>query len=127
MDSVYLIIQSSKEEISWLDLSNVDLVVLSSCETGLGTPQGGEGMIGLRRTIRQAGARTVISSLWNVGDESTSELMQNFYIHLWLEGKGKLEALRSAQLDLLKQNRIQYKGKGLPSTWGAFVLDGDWR
>jgi CHAT domain-containing protein len=115
------------EEISWLDLSGVDLVVLSACETGLGEAKSGEGMIGLRRTFRQAGAKTVISSLWNVGDETTSELMQNFYERLWLEGESKLNALRNAQLDMLKKNRIEYNGKGLPVTWGAFVLDGDWR
>jgi CHAT domain-containing protein len=115
------------EELTWLDLSKVDLVVLSACETGLGSPRGGEGMIGLRRSLRQAGVRTVISSLWNVRDKSTSELMRNFYQRLWLKGESKLNALRNAQLDMLKQNRIRYKGNGLPATWGAFVLDGDWR
>jgi CHAT domain-containing protein len=115
------------EEITWLDLSGVSLVVLSACETGLGSPRGGEGMIGLRRSLRQAGVNTVISSLWNVRDVSTSELMRNFYQRLWLKGESKLDALRNAQLDMLKQNRIKYKGNGLPATWGAFVLDGDWR
>lgn len=114
------------EELSWLDLSGVDLVVLSACETGLGSPEGGEGMIGLRRSLRQAGAKTVISSLWSVEDESTRALMQNFYRRLWLLKESKLEALRNAQLDLLKKNRREH-GRGLPSTWGAFVLDGDWR
>ena len=41
--------------------------------------------------------------------------------------KTKLDALRNAQLDMLKKNRIEHKGNGLPVTWGAFVLDGDWR
>ena len=83
-------------------------------------------MIGLRRSLRQAGVDTVISSLWSVKDESTSELMQNVYYRLWMFKEGNLEALRSAQLDMLKKNRIEY-GHGMPSTWGAFVLDGDWR
>lgn len=115
------------EEISFLDLSNVDLVVLSACESGLGRPQGGEGMLGFRRTFRQAGARTVISSLWKVSDEATNELMQSFYESMWINGKSKLEALRHAQLEMLKLNRIDNDGDGLPSTWGAFVLDGAWK
>ncbi len=115
------------EEISWLDLSGADLIVLSACETGLGSPRSGEGMLGLRRTFRQAGAKTVISSLWSVKDSVTNELMQNFYRRLWSGGEGKLEALRHAQLDLLKKNRKNHQEAGLPATWGAFVLDGDWR
>jgi CHAT domain-containing protein len=115
------------EEISLLDLSQVELVVLSACETALGKAESGEGMLGLRRTFRQSGARTVISSLWSVEDRSTSLLMQGFYERLWLRGQGTLEALRGAQLDMLKRNRIENDGDGLPSTWGAFVLDGDWR
>ncbi len=113
------------EEVTYLDLSECELVVLSACETGLGRPEGGEGMIGLRRSFRQAGARTVISSLWQVRDDSTQELMERFYENLWLKKMGKLEALRQAQLWMLRRNREE-DGAGLPSTWGAFVLDGDW-
>ena len=83
-------------------------------------------MMSLRRAFRQAGARTVISSLWNVRDESTKELMIAFYDRLWKQGDGRLEALRGAQLDMLRANRTQH-GAGLPSTWGAFVLSGEWR
>ena len=113
------------EEVTYLDLSRCDLVVLSACETGLGRSEGGEGMIGLRRSFRQAGARTVISSLWKVGDDPTQELMERFYENLWLRKMGKLEALRQAQLWMLERNREE-SGDALPSTWGAFVLDGDW-
>lgn len=115
------------EELTWLDLSGVNLVVLSACETGLGKAQSGEGMIGLRRSLRQAGVKTVISSLWKVPDVSTSELMRNFYQRVWLKGETKLDALRNAQLDTLKKNRIEHNRIGLPVTWGAFVLDGGWR
>ena len=108
-----------------MDLSHCDLVVLSACETGLGAPTAAEGMIGLRRSFRQAGARTVISSLWSVSDEATVALMTAFYENLWLLGESKLDALRHAQLELLKHNRARF-GSGLPATWGAFVLDGDW-
>ena len=53
--------------------------------------------------------------------------MQSFYERLWLDGESKQHALRNAQLEMLKRNRIENDGAALPSTWGAFVLDGDWR
>ncbi len=113
-------------EVTLLDLSAVDLVVLSACETGLGRPQSGEGLLGLRRAFHMAGADTVISSLWSVKDESTSELMQGFYANLFFKGMGRHEALRAAQLAMLAMNRMEH-GDALPSTWGAFVLSGEWR
>ncbi len=114
------------EEISFLDMSAAELVVLSACSTGVGGEIAGEGMIGLRRTLRQAGARTVISSLWRVPDDATSRLMQRFYVRLWEDGEPKLQALRGAKLDVLRENRIDNEGDGLPVTWGGFVLDGAW-
>ena len=111
------------EEITYLDLSGCDLVVLSACETGIGRAESGEGMIGLRRAFRMAGARTVVSSLWEVSDIATRELMTLFYENLWLEGRPKQTALRDAQRTLLRFNRERH-GHALPSTWGAFVLDG---
>jgi CHAT domain-containing protein/tetratricopeptide (TPR) repeat protein len=114
------------EEASWLDLSGVELVVLSACETGLGRPQSGEGLIGLRRALRSAGAKTVVTSLWQVPDRSTSRLMQSFYLNLWVKKMGRLEALHAAQIEMLARNRTEH-GDGRPWTWGAFVLDGDWR
>ena len=92
----------------------------------LGRAKSGEGLMSLRRALRQAGAKTVISSLWNVRDDSTKDLMLQFYDRLWKQGRGKLAALRGAQLAILKRNRERY-GQALPSTWGAFVLSGEWR
>lgn len=115
------------EEVSWLDLSRCELVVLSACDSGLGRAQAGEGMLGLRRAFRQSGARAVVSSLWRVDDETTAELMRGFYENLWKRKQGTLEALRNAQLERLRANRARYAGDGVPVTWGAFVLDGDWR
>lgn len=114
------------EEVNWLDLRGVEMVVLSAWETGLGRARSGEGLIGLRRAFRTAGARTVISSLWSVKDDSTAELMTAFYDNLWFGEMGKLEALRAAQIEMLERNRME-EDAGLPSTWGAFVLSGDWR
>lgn len=108
------------EEIGWLDLSDVELVVLSGCDTGLGRPRSGEGLLGLRRAFLMAGASTVVSSLWSVGDESAALLMEEFYGNLLEKGMGRHEALRAAQLELLDLNHP-------PSTWGAFVLNGEWR
>ena len=115
------------EEVTWLDLSGCELVTLSACQTALGTSRGGEGLVGLRRSFRLAGARTVVASLWSVGDEETSVLMRSFYRYLWLEGRSKGDALRAAQLDMLRRNRIANGGRTRPVTWGAFVLSGDWR
>jgi len=114
------------EEIGWLDLDGLNLVVLSACETGLGVARSGEGFIGLRRAFASAGARTVICSLWSVEDESTRDLMGSFYEGLWERGLGKLEALRAAQLEMLARNRRLRRG-AKPETWAGFVLSGDWR
>jgi tetratricopeptide (TPR) repeat protein len=122
LDDGYL----TAEEVGWLDLSGVDLVVLSACETGLGRPAAGEGLIGLRRAFHTAGSNTIVSSLWNVPDESTAELMRDFYSNLWVTKMGRLEALRQAQLKMLNRNRAD-RGDPLPMTWGAFVLSGEWR
>ena len=108
------------EELQWLDLSGTRLVVLSACETALGRTRSGEGMIGLRRACRLAGARTVVSSLWTVPDDGTSLLMTRFYDNLWGRGMGALESLREAQLSLIAE---RYP----PRAWGGFVLSGDWR
>ena len=114
------------EEIGWLDLTNVDLVVLSACDTAQGVTQSGEGLIGLRRAFRGAAARSVISSLWPVDDQATTELMGGFYARLWRDKISAVDALRSAQLEILTHNRKEHSDSR-PSTWGAFVLAGDWR
>ncbi len=115
------------EELSRLDLSGGDLVVLSACETGLGHARSADGLAPVRRALREAGARTVISSLWQVSDEVATDLMRSFYRRLWIDGETKLDALRGARLDVLKRYRIELQGDALPKDWGAFVLDGDWR
>jgi CHAT domain-containing protein/tetratricopeptide (TPR) repeat protein len=112
------------DEVSGLDLSSCDLVVLSACRTAVGRRQAYEGVQSLTRSFRLAGARTVVSSLWQVRDDSTKDLMLDFYDRLWNKNESKLDALRDAQIDMLKKNREKY-GDTLPATWGAFVLTGD--
>ena len=84
-------------------------------------------MSGFRTTLLRTGAKTVVSSLWQVPDDSTETLMGRFYENLLRHGMGKLEALREAQLWMLAENRTRNDGEGRPHTWGAFVLSGDWR
>ena len=88
-------------EVSELDLRNVELAVLSACETGLGRVAGGEGVLGLQRAFQTAGARASITSLWKVDDTATQILMTEFYTNLWQKKLGKLESLRQAQLTML--------------------------
>lgn len=73
----------SAEEILHLDLSACDLVVLSACETALGSARAGEGLMSLRRAFEVAGEDTVISSLWKVDDLATAALIKDFYTNLW--------------------------------------------
>jgi len=114
------------EEVGWLDLAAADLVVLSACQSGVGQVQPGEGMIGLRRSFLLAGARTVVSSLWPVEDQATSDLMGDFYRNLWEQGLPKHEALNAARLKMLAENRMRF-GDPRPWTFGAFVLSGSSR
>lgn len=99
-----------------LNLSSTELVVLSACETGLGEIRNGEGVYGLQRAFLVAGAEGVLMSLWKVDDQSTAELMQQFY-ERWLGGEHKATALREAQRTMMKTHRDPYY-------WGAFVLIG---
>ncbi len=102
-------------EISQMNLSNTELVVLSACETGLGDIQGNEGVYGLQRAFKIAGAKYLIMSLWQVPDKQTSLLMTTFY-KKWLEDKMTIpEAFRAAQKEL--------RDAGLdPYQWAGFVL-----
>ncbi len=120
----------SAEEIQHIDLSECDLAVLSACETALGSTRAGEGLMSLRRAFEIAGAKTVISSLWKINDQTTAKLMMEFYHNYWQKGMTKVEALHQAKLEILRQNRNlspDQKGAPMPSTWGALVLSGDWR
>jgi CHAT domain-containing protein len=109
---------------------DADLVTLSACETALGKELGGEGLLGLTQAFQYAGARSVLASLWGVADESTALLMRQFYGYL-KAGKGKAEALRAAQIDLIRSRTSTKASAGAPFShpfhWAAFQLIGDWR
>src|SRR5213079_959723 len=111
------------EEISLLNLHGTDLVVLSACQTGLGDLKTGEGVYGLRRAFLYAGARTLVTSLFEVPDAETRELMLRFYRGL-KAGETKLASLNAAQRDLIRERR-QTHGAAHPFFWVSFVLVGD--
>lgn len=99
-----------------------ELVVLSACRTGLGREVRGEGLVGLTRGFMYAGAPRVVSSLWNVSDAATAELMTDFYAGMLRLRLRPAEALRRAQINMWK--RRQWSA---PFYWAAFTLQGEWR
>ncbi|WP_188465154.1 CHAT domain-containing protein [Bizionia arctica] len=101
------------KEISNLDLSSCQLVVLSACETGLGDINGSEGVFGLQRAFKMAGVKNIIMSLWKVPDEQTAELFELFYGYCF-QGESIHEALRMAQAEM----KLKYS----PYYWAGFVL-----
>lgn len=104
-------------EMSGLNLDATSLVVLSACETGKGDANYGEGVYGLQRAVRVAGAQYMIMSLWKVDDTATQKLMVDFY-QRWMKKNDMKKAFRSAQLAL----REEYPN---PYFWGAFILTGN--
>ena len=90
-------------EIEALSLPATELVVLSACETGLGSTTAGEGLMGLQRAFQIAGAEGVVASLWKVDDAATRLLMRRFSRNLWQEKLPPAEALRRAQLSLIRE------------------------
>jgi tetratricopeptide (TPR) repeat protein len=136
-------------EVEALDLTGVELATLSACETGLGEQAGGEGLLGLQRSFQVAGARSAVAGLWQVDDAATRQLMVLFYDNLWRKKLPKLEALRQAQLWMLKDGDTWMRKEGInrgmidvkvpkerlakedgrlpPYYWAAFALSGDWR
>ena len=101
------------KEISRLDFKGLDLVVLSACQTGLGEVTG-EGVFGLQRGFKKAGAQTIVMSLWEVADNATQLLMTEFYKNL-TSGQSKREAFIAAQ------NTVKAKYPD-PMYWAAFVM-----
>ena len=103
-------------EVSHLDLSDVKLVVLSACETGLGDIHDTEGVLGLQSAFKLAGVEHVLVSLWKVDDEATKNLMIAFYENLLIEKQDAPTALRNAKAEMREYNK-----KDL-SKWAGFIL-----
>jgi CHAT domain-containing protein len=98
--------------------TRAEMIVLSACQTGKGSLERGEGLLGLPRVFFYIGARTVVSALWQISDQSTSLLMKYFYSGL-ARGLSKSGALREAKLKMLASAFAH------PFYWASFVLNGD--
>jgi CHAT domain-containing protein/tetratricopeptide (TPR) repeat protein len=107
-------------EASNLNLWGTKLVTLSACDTGVGEVKNGEGVYGLRRAFFLAGTESLVMSLWPISDYVTRELMTGYYSGL-KKGLGRGEALRQAQLTMLKR-----KGRQHPFYWASFIQSGEW-
>jgi CHAT domain-containing protein/tetratricopeptide (TPR) repeat protein len=99
-----------------------ELIVLSACQTALGKQIRGEGLVGLTRGFMYAGAERVVASLWQVDDLATAELMKRFYRAMLKDGMRPAQALRAAQLEMMKQERW-----ASPYFWAAFTIQGEWK
>jgi CHAT domain-containing protein len=93
-----------------------DLVVLSACETGIGSVVNGEGVLSLTRALTMAGASNIMYTLWKVGDRNSYKLMIKFY-EFYLNGDSYSQALRKAKLEMIKNEETAF-----PGNWGAFTL-----
>jgi len=134
------------EDVLGIDLHSTELVVLSACQTGVGTVHPGEGVLGLRWAFVVAGARTLVMSLWKVPDLATAVLMDRFYHNLLDRGLARDQSLREAQQYLRCCTALQLRQDGWldnesaqhlageadldrpfadPYYWGAFICQGD--
>ncbi|MEO0840441.1 MAG: CHAT domain-containing protein, partial [Cyanobacteria bacterium J06643_5] len=97
----------------------IELLVLSACQTAKGDNRAALGLAGV--AVR-SGARSTLATLWSVQDKSTADLVTEFYRLLTQDGINKAQALRQAQLSLLKDTKYQH-----PYYWSPFVLVGNWQ
>lgn len=104
----------TSKEISYLDFQSADIVVMSACETGLGEITK-DGVFGLQRAFKMAGAQTIVMALWKVNDSATRELMTAFYRNYYEKHQSKWEAFQNAQQELKARYQI-------PHFWAGFIL-----
>ena len=98
---------------------NADLVVLSSCQTGLGQFIKGEGIEGISRAFFYAGSSSVVMSLWTINDQVSAQFMERFYYHL-KSTENLAEALRQVKLEMIESGIVSH-----PYYWAGFILSGD--
>jgi CHAT domain-containing protein/tetratricopeptide (TPR) repeat protein len=106
-------------ELQTLDLQGSEMLVLSQCRMADGVPSSGEGVFGMRRAAAIAGVKTFVAPLWKIADATEQALMDRFYKEL-SAGKGRAEALRQAQLQLLRNPRTASFLE-----WAPVILSGD--
>ena len=111
------------EDVSGLDLRGTELVVLSACETGVGLVRCGEGVMGLRRAFRMAGAQSLVMSLWKIPDQETQELMVDFYTN-YSESGIVSGSLRQSQVEMISKAREESGELLHPFYWAAFICEG---
>jgi len=104
------------DEASHTYLKNTELVVLSACETGLGDIKGDEGVYGLQRAFKMAGAQYLMMSLWKVPDNTTQEFMTTFYKELLPHKRSIRDAYNTTQRKMRDKYRYE------PYKWAGFVL-----
>lgn len=116
----------SAGEMSASDLSHAGWVVLSACDSGLGPIGRTEGVFGMRRALRLAGARTVVMSLWEADDAATADLMQALYRARFVDHRNIPDAMAQAMRTILDARRAAQQSTH-PYYWAAFVGEGGWR
>ena len=114
-----------EQEIYTLDLKSARLVILSACETGNGLLVNGEGIMSLSRAFSYAGCKSVITSLWNADEISTSFICKRLHNYLQ-KGFPIDQALQQSKIDYLETNEIQDRYKN-PAYWAHLVLIGDYQ
>lgn len=118
-------------EVSMLDLSGIDTLMLSACQTALGSSRNGEGVLGLQRAFHQAGVHSVIATLWSVPVAETNVFVDFFYGHLWNDHLRQADALQATQIEFIEYARevISKKGDRVdrihPYYWAGFSISGD--
>ncbi|MBR9920726.1 MAG: CHAT domain-containing protein [Bacteroidetes bacterium] len=131
-DEAYLIFHPEQNDDQYLlGLSELyqqelsaDLVVLSACQTGIGSLREGEGIMSIARAFQVAGSRSVVGSHWNLTDQATYKIMDLFYQNLVM-GQTKSEALRLAKLEYLSNDRLSSPAYRIPAYWAATLVIGD--
>jgi CHAT domain-containing protein len=116
----------SAGEMSSADLAHAGWVVLSACDSGLGPIGHTEGVFGMRRALRLAGASTVVMSLWEADDVATADLMQALYRARFAQHRNVPESMAQAMRETLAERRAANQSTH-PYYWAAFVSEGGWR